>query len=300
MRPARFSQHPGATVRGRVRALAVAFLLAVLAGCGGSSAASLSPPRTIDGSYQSAALRGTIHYRVFLPAGYGSGSRRYPVVYLLHGLPAPADAYRSIGFITRPVEHSGMRAIVVGAQGARKGETDPEWANRGPGRDWETATARELVHVIDSRYGTIPARRARALIGISAGGYGATLIAIHNPSVYSVVQSWSGYFHATNPAGTARLDLGSKDANDWADAATLVPRLKRIFARYPNTHYGHFVGTNDPTFLDDSRAFDRALSAAGIRHAYAEYEGGHTDEFWRTHEDDWVTAALRELARPQS
>ncbi|HEU5211213.1 MAG TPA: alpha/beta hydrolase-fold protein [Gaiellaceae bacterium] len=283
-----------------MRALAVAFLLAVLAGCGGSSAASLSPARTIDGSYRSHALRGTIHYRVYLPAGYGSGSRRYPVVYLLHGLPAAADAYQSIGFITRPVERSGMPAIVVGAQGARKGDTDPEWANRGPGRDWETATARELVHVIDGRYRTIPARRARALIGISAGGYGATLIAIHNPSVYSVVQSWSGYLHATNPAGTARLDLGSKDANDWADAATLVPRLKRIFARYPNTHDGHFVGTNDPTFLDDNRDFDRALSAAGIRPAYAEYEGGHTDGFWRTHEDDWVTAALREFARPQS
>jgi len=300
MRPTRSPQHARVTVRGRVRALAVAFLLAVLAGCGGSSAASLSPPRTIDGSYRSHALRGTVHYRVFLPAGYASGSRHYPVVYLLHGLPAAPDAYRSIGFVTRPVEHSGMRAVVVGPQGARKGDTDPEWADRGPGRDWETATARELVHVIDSRYRTIPARRARALIGISAGGYGATLIAIHNPSVYSVVQSWSGYFHATNPAGTARLDLGSKDANDWADASTLVPRLKRIFTRYPNTHYGHFVGTNDPTFLDDNRAFDRKLSAAGIRHAYAEYDGGHTDGFWRMHEDDWVMAALRQLARPQS
>ncbi len=300
MRRAVCSQHAPTTVAGAVRrrALVLALLLAALSGCGGGSAASLSPPRMIDGSYASKALRGTSHYRVYLPAGYGSGGKRYPVIYLLHGLPATADAYKSIGFITRPVAHSGMRAIVVGVQGARKGDTDPEWANRGRGRNWETATAHELVRVIDSRYRTIPERRARALIGISAGGYGATLIAIHSPSVYSVIQSWSGYFHATNPAGTARLDLGSKDANDWADADALVPRLKRIFARYPNTHYGHFVGTNDPTFLDDNRAFDSTLTAAGIRHAYAEYEGGHTDRFWRTHEDDWVSAALRELARP--
>src|SRR5437870_1231065 len=115
----------------RRRALALALLLAALAGCGGSSAASLSPPRVVDASYRSQALRGTIHYRVYLPTGYGSGGTRYPVIYLLHGLPATADAYRSIGFITRPVAHSGMRAIVVGVQGARAGDNDPEWANRG-------------------------------------------------------------------------------------------------------------------------------------------------------------------------
>jgi enterochelin esterase-like enzyme len=270
--------------------IVAAVLLAAVTGCGGSAAARLSPARTIDGSYRSRALRGTIHYRVYLPAGYATSGKRYPVIYLLHGLPGTADSYRSIGFVTRPVERSGMAAIVVGAQGARRGDTDPEWANWGPGRNWETATAHELVRVVDSR----------GLIGISAGGYGATLTAIHNPSVYSVIQSWSGYFHPTNPAGTARLDMGSKDANDWADASTFVPKLTRIFARYryPRTHYAHYVGTNDPTFLDDNRVFDRELTAAGIRHAYAEYAGGHTERFWRRHEDEWVTAALRELAKP--
>jgi hypothetical protein len=96
-----------------------------------------------------------------------------------------AVTYRSIEQLAAAVEASGRPAIVIGVQGARAGDTDPEWRNWGPGRNWETATAKELVAVVDARYRTIASRARRVLIGISAGEYGATLIALHNPGVYS-------------------------------------------------------------------------------------------------------------------
>jgi enterochelin esterase-like enzyme len=280
----------------------VATLLVLVLACaaaGGSGARTLSPATVLDGSYSSKALRGTIHYAVYLPAGYAESGERYPVVYLLHGLPGKPDSYKSIGFITRPVEASGMPAIVVGVQGARKGDTDPEWHDWGPGRDWETATSKELVSVIDSRYRTIPSRSARALIGISAGGYGATLIGIHHASVYSVIESWSGYFHATDPTGTAPMDMGSRAANDAANAHTLVPQMKAAFTRYAPTLFGFYVGTNDKLFLAENRTFDRELTAAQVAHAYAEYSGGHNATFWREHEEKWVTDALDRLEAPR-
>jgi enterochelin esterase-like enzyme len=287
-----------------VRACLIAVLVFVVAGCAGGAwktqSGTASPGRTKDGSYHSRALAATVHYAVYLPAGYDESSKRYPVIYFLHGLPGNAKSHGDIGFITRPIEESGMPAIVVGAQGARGGDTDPEWHDWGPGRNWETATARELVSVIDRRYRTIASRKARALIGISAGGYGAALIAIHHPSVYSVIESWSGYFHPTNPAGTAPMDMGSKEANDWANAHTLVPKLKRIFAgyRYRPTYYGFYVGSDDKHFLRENRKFAKELTAAGVKHYYAEYAGGHNQSFWKEHEEDWVTAALRKLERP--
>src|SRR5262249_38260444 len=124
---------------------------------------------------------------------------------------------------------------------------------------------------------------------------------IHHPSVYSVIESWSGYFLATNPEGTAPMDLGSQAANDWANAHALVPELKTIFEDYPYpaTHFGFYVGTNDTRFLEENRRFHDELLAAHVKHVYAEYEGGHTDSFWREHETDWVTAALQSLARPR-
>ena len=43
--------------------------------------------------------------------------------------------------------------------------------------------------------------------------YGATILGLHHLSQYAVIESWSGYFHATNPDGTESLDLGSPGAN---------------------------------------------------------------------------------------
>src|SRR5579872_493998 len=208
----------------------IALVLLVLAVAGATAAGAAPSVRgTIRfESFHSAALAGTMHYSVYLPPGYATSGKRYPVIYFLHGLPAGGTTYQSIAQLAAAVEATGKPAIVIGAQGARAGDTDPEWRNWGAGRNWETATAKELVSVVDSRYRTIAARSGRLLVGISAGGYGATLIALHNPGIYSVVESWSGYFHATTPAGTETLDLGSAAANSRASAHTQLARVRRL------------------------------------------------------------------------
>src|SRR5262249_9797195 len=166
-----------------VAAAVVAAILVNVADGGSTASAAPQLRGTISyGSFRSEALRGTDHYAVYLPPGYAGSSSRYPVVYFLHGLPASADPHQRIGTIPQAVEQSGHRAIVVGVQGARSGDLDPEWLDHGRGRNWETATAVGLMHAIDSRYRTIPTRAGRLLVGISAGGYGATLIADHHPA----------------------------------------------------------------------------------------------------------------------
>ncbi len=237
---------------------------------------------------------------MYLPPGYARSNLRYPVLYYLHGLPASATAYRAIGPIAQAVESSGHQAIVVGVQGARDGDGDDEWRDWGPGRNWETATAVELVSVIDRRYRTIARRSGRIIIGISAGGYGATLIVDHHPSVYSVIQSWSGYFEPTNPAGTAALDLGSPAAAEWADFSKQIPLLHRQFARWwGSTYYGFYVGTNDNRFLQTNKSIDRELRSYRIPHVYFRlYRGAHSWSLWRTHARAWVGRALSLAAPP--
>jgi enterochelin esterase-like enzyme len=295
---------PGGRRRPAMRraAIGAATTAAVLAVC--APAAGSGPLRgTIAyGSFDSKALRGADHYAIYLPPGYDRSRQRYPVVYFLHGLPASATAYRSIGVIAQAVETSGRRAIVVGAQGARGGDDDPEWLDRGPGRRWETATAVELVAIVDRRYRTLASRRGRILVGISAGGYGATLIAAHHPATYSVIESWSGYFHATDPSGTRALDLGSREANDWASFHALIPSLKRRFAPYlRTTWYGFYVGTDDARFRRENEQVDRELHAAGIPHVFFRlYAGGHSWSLWRRHAAAWIGGALAAAARPSS
>ena len=264
-----------------------------------SAPAPAGSPRIIDGSFYSPAVRGTLHYQIALPPGYATDGKRYPVLYVLHGLPASAQAYKGVAGYADRLAATHDPAIVVGAQGARPGDTDPEWHNWGPGRNWETATQHDLVSYIDHHYRTIARRSGRAIIGISAGGYGAALIAIHHPGTYQVIESWSGYFEITDPDGKP-LDLGSVEANADASAHASVPSLKRRFAPYRATFFGFYIGTSDPytNFIADNKRLDRELSAAGIPHFFALYPGAHEGAFWRMHQDQWLDGAVERLDPP--
>lgn len=286
--------------------LAVA-LLALAAGAGGvadafvGSGASALQGTIHYGSFPSKAVGGTLHYSVYLPPRYATTATRYPVVYFLHGLPATGQTYRAIGPIAQAIEAAHLQAIVIGAQGARLEDTDPEWLDQGPGEKWETATAKELVSVVDSRYRTIATRAGRLLVGISGGGYGAMLIALHNPRVYSVVESWSGYFHPTTPDGTASLDLGSEEANDWASAHKLLGRLRAFVG--PNGHNGYaafYVGTNDGLFRSENEQFFREIRAVGIKDVvFRLYAGAHNWSLWSRYAASWLSAGLAEAAPPR-
>ena len=247
-------------------------------------------------SFHSNALRGTEHVAVYLPRGYARSRMRYPVIYFLHGLPGGAHSYDGprIRRLGCSVDRGGRPAIVVGIQGARAGDSDPEWHDWGPGRDWETAAAGESVRYVDRSFRTIASRRARALIGLSAGGYGATIIGFHHPATFSVTEAWSGYFHPTTPDGSAPLNVGGQRANRLASAHAYVPHALSIYKRNP-TFLGFYVGNRDTRFLAENEQFADELEAAHVPHTFAVYPGTHSGAFWDQHEDDWIVTALDHL-----
>ncbi|HEY7074562.1 MAG TPA: alpha/beta hydrolase-fold protein [Solirubrobacteraceae bacterium] len=255
--------------------------------------------RTYKGSFTSAALAGDERFAIYLPPGYATSGRRYPVIYALHGLPSGHRGYRHLpiaqwGAIAAA---AGRPVIIVAPQGARDGDTDPEWHDWGTGRDWESAVAVDLVHDIDSTYRTIPDRRARAIIGLSAGGYGAALIGLRHLDEFSIIQSWSGYFHPTNPSGTAPLSVGSPQQNAAASAHTYVPRLLGEFEQHKPIYFSFYVGNRDWRFRPENQQLDRELTAAGVWHRFAVYSGGHSYALWNRHAQVWIRRAARQLAQ---
>jgi len=247
-------------------------------------------------SFQSKALRGSIGFDVYLPPGYTSTRTRYPVVYFLHGLPASASAFRGTGSIAKAIDAARKPAILVGPQGARDGDSDPEYLDWGTGRNWETALGTELPRYVDAHFRTIHGRRGRALVGLSAGGYGAVLLALHRLDAFSVIESWSGYFHPTDPSGLHALDLGSPSANRRASAHTFVRSLRRAFTHRP-TFFGFYVGQQDDRFRDENVQLHRELAAARVPHVFELYRGGHEQALWNRHAPAWLRLALDHLAR---
>jgi enterochelin esterase-like enzyme len=289
------------------RVVAIAVLALVAAGAaavararshkplGAAQAAPLSPPQQRSITCNSPSLGGSAPAVVYLPAGYYSGSRRYRVIYFLHGLPANATSYMVNEFVGNAVSSGRDASIVVAPQGARSDSEDHEYLDLDSNENWPMAIARDIPNCIDARFRTIANRTGRALIGLSAGGYGAMNIGLRNVNVFGAVESWSGYFAATDPSGLHKLNLGSPEANAMAK----VPRgagLKAATNTHP-TFIGFYVGRQDSRFLDPNYDFHEALNKAHVPHLFHTYPGGHSGALWRGQAVRWLDYALDALAR---
>lgn len=251
-----------------------------------------------DFAFWSRALHRALRFEAYLPAGYDAGTTRYPVIYFLHGLPAGPGAYRDVDWLASALDAAAPRVILVTPQGSTKPDSDPEYLDWGPGANWEQAVAKELPGYVDSHLRTVAQRRGRALVGLSAGGYGAVILALHHLDDFAAVESWSGYFAPTNPEGTARLDLGSAPANARANAHAFVSELRADEKQRP-TFFAFYVGRGDTRFRAENQQLDSELTQAGVPHLFAIYPGAHERSVWSDHAAQWLRLAATHLARPQ-
>ena len=301
------SKHSKVVKRRRTVAAGVFALAAIVSFAGGAAVVAARtgtgralPRRAVTSaavttqlSCASSALSGTLPALVTLPAGYRSSSGRYPVVYFLHGLPANRTAYLSDPFVASSLAQTGRRAIVVQPQGARSDNADHEYLDWDAGENWPQAISHDLVNCVDGRFRTVRNRFGRALVGLSAGGYGALNIGLRALSTFGAVESWSGYFAATNPAGTTILNLGSARANDDATVPS-GSGLRRAVRNRP-TLIAFYVGVQDTRFLNMNNLYDAELTNAGVAHSFKLYPGGHSGTLWQAHASAWLAMAFDAL-----
>ncbi len=235
---------------------------------------------------------------VYLPPHYNpAAARRYPVFYLLHGVPGRPTAFLAtvrVGVVQDIylAKRLGRPMILVMPSGSTGTFTDKEWANGVLWHQgWETFVARDLVRAIDARYRTIPTAAGRAIGGLSEGGYGAINIAIHHPHEFRVIESWSGYQVADN----LRSIFGGRPAvlrrNSPLD--TLAPVARTL--RRDHAYVWFYSGTKDP-FHTQNAAFARLLAREHIAHRYLLLRGGHNWAIWRGWAMPALLAATRHLA----
>jgi enterochelin esterase-like enzyme len=234
---------------------------------------------------------------VYLPPGYATSARRYPVFYLLHGVPGRPRAFLETvrAGVVQDIylaKHLGGPMILVMPFGSTGTFTDEEWANGvRPNNGWETFVARDLVRSIDARYRTIPRGAGRAIGGLSEGGYGALNIAFHHPHEFRVIESWSGYQQADD----LRSIFGGRPAllrhNSPAD--TLAPVVRAL--RREHAFIWFYSGSKDPFHVQNA-AFARLLARDRVAHRYLLVRGGHNWAIWRGEAMPALLAATRHLA----
>jgi S-formylglutathione hydrolase FrmB len=161
----------------------------------------------------SAALGADKAYVVYLPAGYDTSDRRYPVIYMLHGLGGDETNWVGPGKLAETADAMQLQAIVVMPDGDTgfyvNGATQPDKDAClrtapvfSPGEDPEAFCVShpryddyitvDLVAHVDATYRTIADRNGRGIGGLSMGGFGALELAMRHQDVFAAAASHSG------------------------------------------------------------------------------------------------------------
>ena len=173
--------------------IALSVLLLVPFAVGSGTAADIQPGTLTAAHFRSAVLGEDISYNVYLPAGYASTAKHYPVLYLLHGRGDSMSAWTQVkGKLDAMIADGRIPptiAIMPDAPWSSRASYYVDSAYRGadPGRKVETAFTTDLIQNVDSTYRTIPSRDGRVIGGYSMGGYGAMRYSIAHPDLFAAV-----------------------------------------------------------------------------------------------------------------
>ena len=133
---------------------------------------------------KSAALDGEVGYVVWTPFHYDV-TRKYPVVYFLHGSGGTesADAAGFSGWVAKGIEKGLLPPILV---------VFPNGGLSGYRGAVEKMIVAELIPLIDRTYPTLAQAQSRALVGFSMGGAGAVRLSVMHPELFAAAVSMGG------------------------------------------------------------------------------------------------------------
>lgn len=173
---------------------------------------------------------------VFLPPSYATEkSRRYPVVYALHGFFIGAAQWAGEIHVPQTIEGAfarGTKELIVVLPDSKTLHDGSMYSSSVTTGDFEQFIARDLVSHIDAHYRTIPQRLSRGLAGHSMGGYGTTRIGMKHADVF-------GALYIMSPGG-----LSPRPVNAEAAALLETVKTREDLAKVPFTARGQLAAAS--------------------------------------------------------
>jgi S-formylglutathione hydrolase FrmB len=164
---------------------------------------------------------------VYLPPSYAQEkSRRYPVVYALHGYSIGAEQWTGEIHVPQTIEGAfaqGAKEMIVVLPDSKTIHNGSMYSSSVTTGDFEKFISHDVVAYIDEHYRTIPDRMSRGLVGHSMGGYGASRIGMKHSEVFGSLYIMSPCCMSARPAGPANPELEKTvaAAKNPADTANL-------------------------------------------------------------------------------
>jgi len=228
--------------------------------------------------YQGRSLQKASAFNVIFPED-ANVPRPWSTFYLLHGLSDDHTTWHRRSSVERYV--AGMPLVVVMPDGGRGWYT-----NAIEGLAYEDDLIRDVVGLVERTFPVKADRSARAIGGLSMGGFGAVKLALKHPELFCSVTSHSGAlaFARLKPveirqfAAEFEKIFGENPENGPEDPFALVEKIDPG----PIPALRIDCGTED-FLLGQNRAFHALLESRQIDHEYHEFPGGHDWAYWDCH-----------------
>lgn len=212
---------------------------------------------------------------VYTPAEYEKGRKKYPVLYLQHGMSEDENCWSNQGKVPHIMDNliasgaaepmivvmdSGDIAVRPGLDVVGKKVMVPDY-----GLSFTDILIKDLIPYIDGTFRTIAKREARAMAGLSLGGMQTFRTVLSNPGTFAYIGGFS-------PAGGIDIrNIDTQYDGIFRDAAAFNKQMKVFFVG---------VGTAEKSFHAQSTALVKTLEERGIKVDFFTSEG--TDHEWLT------------------
>jgi S-formylglutathione hydrolase FrmB len=276
-----------------LRSVLILFLYAIPALC---------QSRVECGALKSRILNDAVHYCALLPPGYDSvdpkhPAQRFPVLYFLHGLGDNEQTLVKSGGLSViddfRVRHKIGNFIMVTPEARAS-----FYVNSADGKvRYSDFFLQEFIPHIETKFRIDRERQARAITGISMGGYGALRFAFAHPELFSAVSAQSAALmtesaeelNAAARAGSPKAKLlGSVfgtpvNAKHWKENDPILLAEKNRVQLRGLAIYFNCGDRDDFQFDVGAKKLDQELQAEGIKHEFHLYPGRHDADYFYSH-----------------
>jgi enterochelin esterase-like enzyme len=221
--------------------------------------------QVVEFGYDSAVTQTRRQALVYLPPGY-SPERRYPVLYLLHGIGGNQHEWRGYVRGTTVLDRllaqgQAQPMIVVMPNGRARPDDSPPPpdqtftpAHIAAFTHFEADLLQSLIPAVDAKYATLADAEHRAIAGLSMGGGQALNFGLSHPEAFAWV---GGFSSAPNTRPAVELLRGKRE-------------FKLVYLS---------CGNRDG-LINVSQAMHRQLKDLGVPHLWNVDESGHDRESW--------------------
>jgi enterochelin esterase-like enzyme len=243
-------------------------------------------------SMESKILKMERKYAIYLPPDYESSERSYPVLYLLHGAGDDQTGWVQYG----EVLHIADKAILEGsATPMIIVMPDANTGQRGyfndPKNEWryEDFFFNELMPYVEKTYRIKGEKRYRAISGLSMGGGGTFMYALHHPELFSSACPLSASCGPLSMEDMERQvqrrgweDASKMELETWYKRHSVLELVNSVPDDQKNA-VRWYIDCGDDDFLYEGNSLVHiAMRKKEIPHEFRTRDGGHTWTYWRT------------------